>query len=217
MHQLSRLTALARDRRGIALIEFALIAPVFMVTLLLGLEIVMFALAQSQVSRVANSTADLAARYRASIDEADVQQLFLGARLSAEGIDFAEHGRLLLSSVTRNQSNDGHWIRWQRCEGALDAESALGDQGDGQSDTAIATVDGLMLNTGDNVMVAEAAFDYQPLIYSDALFDAIFGSRRITYRSSYMAREIALPSLTNTTNIPSSAWQTMANDCPASS
>jgi Flp pilus assembly pilin Flp len=217
VHQLIRLRRLARDARGIAMLEFALIAPVFLVTLLFGLEIVMFALAQSQVSRVANSTADLAARYRASIDEADVQQLFLGARLSAEGIDFAENGRLLLSSVTRNQSNDGHWIRWQRCEGALDEASTLGAQGDGQTGTAIATVDGLTLNTGDNIMVAEAIFDYQPFIYPEAVFDAIFGGRRITYRSSYMAREIALPTITNTTGIAASAWQTMANGCPASS
>lgn len=217
MHHLRRLRHLGRDASGVALMEFALIAPVFLVTLLFGLEIVMFALAQSQVSRIANSTADLAARYRASIDEADVQQLFLGARLSAEGIDFAEHGRLLLSSVTRNQSNNGHWIRWQRCEGELDEESELGEQGDGQSDTAIATVNGLTLNTGDNIMVAEAVFEYQPFIYPDALFDEIFGGRRITYRSSYMAREIALPTITNTTGIPSGSWQTMANDCPASS
>lgn len=217
MHHLTRLRRLGRDASGVAILEFALVAPIFLITLLFGLEIVMFALAQSQVSRVANSTADLAARYRASIDEADVQQLFLGARLSAEGIDFAENGRLLLSSVTRNQSSDGHWIRWQRCEGALDADSALGEQGDGQTGTAIATVDGLTLNAGDNIMVAEAVFDYQPLIYPDAVFDGIFGGRRIVYRSSYMAREIALPSLTNTTGIPSSSWQTMANDCPASS
>jgi len=217
VHQLGRLSRLHRDTGGVAILEFALIAPVFLVTLLFGLEIVMFALAQSQVSRIANSTADLAARYRASIDEADVQQLFLGARLSAEGIDFAEHGRLLLSSITRNQTNNGHWIRWQRCEGELDEDSGLGAQGDGQSDTAIATVNGLALNTGDNIMVAEAMFDYQPLIYPDAVFDGIFGSRRITYTSSYMAREIALPTITNTTGIASSSWQTMANGCPASS
>lgn len=217
MHQLKRLARLFADRRGVAMMEFALVAPIFLMTLLFGLEIVMFALAHSQVSRVANSTADLAARYRASIDEADVQQLFLGARLSAEGIDFAENGRLLLSSVTRNQTNNGHWIRWQRCEGDLDEESRLGEQGDGQSDTAIETVDGLTLNIGDNIMVAEAVFEYQPFIYPDALFDSIFGGRQIAYTSSYMAREIALPTITNTTGIPSSAWQTMANDCPASS
>jgi Flp pilus assembly pilin Flp len=217
VHRLKRLRRLHRDERGVAIMEFALVAPLFLTVLLFGLEIVMFALAHSQVSRIANSTADLAARYRASIDEADVQQLFLGARLSAEGIDFAEHGRLLLSSVTRNQSNNGHWIRWQRCEGALDEASALGEQGDGQSSSDVATVNGLTLNTGDNVMVAEAVFEYQPLIYPDAIFEEIFGGRRIVYTSSYMAREIALPTITNTTNIPSDAWQTMANDCPASS
>ena len=217
MHHLRGLRRITRDISGVAILEFALIAPVFLVTLLFGLEIVMFALAQSQVSRIANSTADLAARYRASIDEADVQQLFLGARLSAEGIDFAANGRLLLSSITRNQSNNGHWIRWQRCEGALDQNSELGRQGDGQTDTAIASVDGLTLNAGDNIMVAEAVFEYQPFIYPEAVFDGIFGSRRIAYRSAYMAREIALPTITNTTNIPSSSWQTMANGCPASS
>lgn len=217
MHPLTALARLRRDNRGVAMLEFALIAPVFVTTLLFGLEIVMFALAHAQVSRIANSTADLAARYRASIDEADVRQLFLGARLSAEGINFAENGRLLLSSITRNQTANGHWIRWQRCEGELDEESALGAQGDGQTGTAIETVNGMAINTGDNIMVAEAVFEYQPFIYPDALFETIFGGRKIVYTSSYMAREIALPTITNTTNIPSGSWQTMANDCPASS
>jgi Flp pilus assembly pilin Flp len=217
VHLLRRLRRLRRDDGGVAMMEFALMAPVFLTTLLFGLEIVMFTLAHSQVSRVANSTADLAARYRASIDEADVQQLFLGARLAAKGIDFSEHGRLLLSSLTPNQSSNGLWIRWQRCEGELDEDSELGEQGDGQNSADIATVNGLTLNTGDNVMVAEAVFEYQPLIYPDALFEEIFGGRKIVYTSSYMAREIALPTLTNTTNIPSSAWQTKANGCPASS
>ena len=97
------------------------------------------------------------------------------------------------------------------------ARLGFGEQGDGQTGTAIATVDGLTLNTGDNIMVAEAVFEYQPLIYPDAVFDTIFGGRRIVYSSSYMAREIALPTITNTTGIPAGSWQTMANDCPASS
>lgn len=204
---MTALDRLRSNQRGVALIEFAIGLPVFLTLVVCGLETVNLIMAHQQVSRIATSTADLAARYRAAIDEGDVKQLFLGAKLSAENIDFQQHGRLILSSVMRNTGNNGHWVRWQRCEGQLGAViSVIGPEDAGKTGTGSATsiptvkysaaTPGMTLNPGDNTMTAEATFEYQPLFVS-----GIHGLR-IRYAASFMARELALPSLTNSNNIP---------------
>lgn len=181
--------------------EFALMTPFFVTTLLYGLDTMWYVHAHQEVSRLATSTADLAARYRASIDEKDVKTLFLGAKLSTDGIDLLGKGRLILSSVTRNALNNGHWVRWQRCQGSLTNASQLGIQGAGALDTTVAKVAGMTLNAGDNVMYAEAYYKYQPLF-----FKQLFAKdTMIKYSATFMAREIALPSLTNVTNMANNA------------
>lgn len=197
------LRRLRRNRSGVAAVEFAIGLPMFTGLLLMGLETVNLIMAHQQVSRIAISTADLAARYRSSIDEADVKQLFLGARLSADSIDFKTHGRLILSSVMRNTPNTGHWVRWQRCDGALAAvASVIGTQDAGKNDATIGYIkyqtgdaSGMVLNPGDDVMAAEATYDYQPL------FLPTFAGIKIRYAASFIARELALPTITNTTNM----------------
>lgn len=203
MYQVTGLARLRSDRSGVALIEFALGLPVFLLLVLSGLETVNLIMTHQHISRIATSTADLAARYRAAIDENDVKQLFLGARLSAENIEFGQHGRLILSSVMRNAGNTGHWVRWQRCEGQLAVVSDIGAQNAGQAGSAIPTVKysaadatGMVLSPGDNVMTAEATYEYQPL------FARNFTGMRIRYAATFMARELALPTLTNLTNLP---------------
>ncbi len=177
--------------------EFALMLPFFVSTLLLGMDTIWYVHAHQEASRLATSTADLAARYRASLDEKDVKTLFLGARLSTDGVDFLGKGRLILSSVTRNAANNGHWVRWQRCQGSLVNVSQLGVENAGQLNSSVATVSGMTLNAGDNVMYAEVFYKYQPLFFT-ALYPK---DKLIKYTASFMAREIALPSLTNVTNL----------------
>src|SRR3546814_13154337 len=48
--------------------------------------------------------------------------------------DFRTHGRIILSSLERNDDG-GQWIHWQRCYGDLDVESSYGEAGDGEEGT----------------------------------------------------------------------------------
>lgn len=175
--------------------------PFFVTTLLYGLDTIWYAHAHREVSRMATSTADLAARYRASMDEQDVKSLFLGAKLSTDGLDILGKGRMILSSVTRNQANNGHWVRWQRCQGSLTNTSQLGAEDAGKTSTSVPKVAGMTLNAGDNVMYAEVFYKYQPLFFQQ-LFTQ---NTMIRYTASFMAREIAIPSLTNVTNMANGA------------
>ncbi len=204
------LLPLRRDESGVAFMEFAYALPFMMVTLLGGLELVHLALTHQQLSRIATSTADLAARFRSSIDETDVNTLFLGARLSATIDDFDDNGRIILSSVTRNPADNGHWIRWQRCEGnASVADSAIGAAGEGELDTSIPDVNGMVITSPNNVLVAEVTYSYTPWFFPItspilAKIAPVFVPRDISYTSAFIARELTLNSITNTTGLGSS-------------
>jgi hypothetical protein len=162
-------------------------------------------MAHLKVSNIAMMTADNAARVRDSIDEADVIQLMTGAKMTGTGIDFANNGRIILSSVEpntagRNGASTGQWIRWQRCTGAKRVDSAYGSQGTGQNDDSLQRV-GTAANpitaaAGTAVMVVEVSYDYQPLIPNSFL-----EGRTITYQSAFNVRQRTNQAITNTNNI----------------
>lgn len=106
-------------RSGLAFIEFAFALPVVLALGLLGLETANYAMSNLRVSNIAMLTADNAARVRDSIDEGDVIELMTGAKMSGSNIDFAQNGRIILTDLERHSTQNLQWVRWQRCDGAL--------------------------------------------------------------------------------------------------
>src|SRR5687768_7234406 len=86
--------AIARDRRGVAFVEFAMALPVLLTLSLVGLELTNYTMAHMRVSQLALGAADNASRVRDTIDESDVSEVFTGVQLAGAGIDFEEKGRL---------------------------------------------------------------------------------------------------------------------------
>jgi Flp pilus assembly protein TadG len=119
------LSALAGDASGLALIEFAMSLPVLLVLGLVGLETANYAMAHLRVSNIAMMTADNAARVRDVIDEGDIVELFTGAKMTGDNIGFAQNGRIILSDLEAG-AGTRQWIRWQRCDGALNVASSYG-------------------------------------------------------------------------------------------
>ncbi|WP_395612463.1 TadE/TadG family type IV pilus assembly protein [Allosphingosinicella sp.] len=115
--------ALGDCRSGVAFIEFAFALPVLLALGLLGLETANYAMANLRVSNIAMLTADNAARVRDSIDEADVVELFTGAKMSGSNINFAANGRIILTDLEPTSTGGKQWVRWQRCDGALNYAS----------------------------------------------------------------------------------------------
>jgi hypothetical protein len=117
--RLRRFAVSLRDcTSGLALTEFAISVPVLLTLGLFGLETANYAMAHLRVSNIAMMTADNAARIRDSIDEADVVELFTGAKMTGASINFAQNGRIILSDLEPGTGTN-QWIRWQRCDGAL--------------------------------------------------------------------------------------------------
>lgn len=120
-----RFASAMRDcRSGVAFVEFAFAMPVLLALGLFGLETANYAMANLRVSNIAMLTADNAARVRDSIDEADIVELFTGAKMSGTNISFAANGRIILSDLEPTTTGGKQWLRWQRCDGALNYTNA---------------------------------------------------------------------------------------------
>ena len=187
--RLARFAAELRDcTSGMALVEFAFALPVLLTLGLVGLETAHFAMAHLRVSNIAVLTADNAARIRDSIDEADVVELFVGAKMTGTNIGFAQNGRIVLSSVERNAAGTGQWIRWQRCDGARTFSSQYGTQGTGQSNASLpylgTAANPISAAAGTAVMVVEVSYAYQPIVPNSFL-----EGREIRYQSAFNVRQ----------------------------
>jgi Flp pilus assembly protein TadG len=117
-----------RDRSGLALIEFALSAPIMLLVGCYGVELANLAMVHMRVSQIALNLADNASRVGAysnlatqQLREVDVNDILQAARYQGKGIDLTVNGRITLSSLENvAQSYDTQpvqRIHWQRCIG----------------------------------------------------------------------------------------------------
>jgi Flp pilus assembly protein TadG len=200
MHEgaMTRLHALARrfcdDVRGLALIEFAISAPVLITLGLAGAEVTNMAVAVMRVNQISTAISDNVARVRDSIDESDVNEALLSAKFIGTGIAFNANGRVVVSSVEPNGKdapNNGQYIRWQRCTGALntvDSQPKYGTQGKGQSDSTLpymgSSTRQIVAGPGSALIFVEVTYRYQPLVSS-----RFFGTPTLRSESVYNVRE----------------------------
>ena len=197
---------LVEDTSGLAMLEFAFTAPVMLLIGMAGMETANLAVAHLQVSQIAMLVADNASRVRESIDEADIREIFTGADLTGDAIDFSPNARIILSNLEvngRSGSSAGQWIRWQRCYGGNTSYgSSYGSENDGRYDSSLAagigpTGNKIKASPSTAVNFAEVVYDYKPLIS-----DRFFGDTVIRYESAFVARERDDHALKNASSIP---------------
>jgi Flp pilus assembly protein TadG len=190
---------------GLAVVEFALTAPVMIVLITYGLEAANIAISRVRIQTMTSGAADNASRIRDSIDETDITELLTGAKAVGSNLEFATRGRLIISSVERNAANDGLEIVWQRCDGAKNYVSSVGIQGKGKTDNTLPTVgytkgDGTIVNVspkaGTVIIFVETAYDYK------ALFgDYLYGAQTFKDYRAYIVRQRSNNTPTNSTAI----------------
>lgn len=121
---------LRADRRGLALLEFALTLPLVLAVGGWGIELSSLALCNLRVSQYALNLADNASRVGldqaagvTNMRETDANDALQGARLEGASINLTTNGRITLTSLENvQQSYDSarvQRVHWQRCLGVM--------------------------------------------------------------------------------------------------
>ncbi len=198
------LRALRRDRSGVAMIEFALALLFLLPIALTGIEVANLAVVTLRLNQLAMMVADNVARYRGSIDEAQVDEVMTGVAFAGSGIDFGQQGRVIVSTVESNGQTGtqaGYKITWQRCFGAKNVASSYGLEGDGATDATLAAGIGPATNKVkpvDNsaLIFAELRYTYKPIVGM-----GFMAPKELTSLQSFTVRDRSAQELSNTTSM----------------
>ena len=166
--------ALAADRSGLALLEFAFTLPIVLLMTLGGAELANYTTTRMRVSQLALHIADNAARMgdgpqmaAKTITETDIGDIFIGGNLQSGGLKLKERGRVILSDlepVANPNTTNTFKIGWQRCYGDKTHPSTYGAAGD--TDLAGIGPPGQLVTAQDDnaTMFVEVYYEYKPLV-----------------------------------------------------
>ncbi|MEJ6008995.1 TadE/TadG family type IV pilus assembly protein [Novosphingobium aquae] len=179
------------SERGVAAVEFAIIAPILLTSLLYGGEMAWYMMVQLRVSQVTLQVADNASRIGDSstltnrkIYEGDINDVMMGANLDGGStLNLLSNGRVIISSLEVNTSNQ-QFIKWQRCKGAKNVPSSYGIQGDIKTGGIGPTGQEVTAPTSDAVIFVEVIYDYKPLISG-----ALFSNKTIKSTAAFNVRD----------------------------
>jgi Flp pilus assembly protein TadG len=206
--------SIRRDRSGMALVEFAMAAPIFLALGMSAVEVANFSVVSMRVSQLGMNVADnisragvLSSGSTQQLLESHVEDTFEGARIQGSPIDFRGRGRVIVSSLQRNATN-GQWIAWQRCYGQGNFTSSFGIAGTGRTVNTFtgmgpagdqitapgsgAVPSAITSTTSTGVIFVEIAYSYKPIIDPVASTMQYFGLRldnqTIRYKQAFIVR-----------------------------
>lgn len=185
------LRKLISNRSGVAMIEFALGAPLLLTAGLWGTETANLALTHMKINQLAAQIADNASRISDQsalqthrVYEGDINDVFYGAQLQSGKLDLFRYGRVIISSLEIRPSGGDQFIHWQRCRGAKQAASSYGVENQNLANGMGPVGEEVVTQPDDAVIFVEIQYDYQPLIS-----DSLIGSDTISAIASFTVRD----------------------------
>ena len=216
---LSRIAAsgrhLARDRSGVAMLEFAFSLPLVLGAGMYGAETANLALVNMRISQIALNLADDASRVGVTplateqLREIDMNDVLQAARYQGSALNLTTNGRIIVSSLENVQQNYDaspvQRIHWQRCLGLKGQAASDAAYNSSYGTTApTAGIDNTQANAGtpqplgmgdvgspvsapggSGVVFVEINYNYKPLI-SNYLVGT---TSRIHYIASFIVRD----------------------------
>lgn len=173
---------------GIAIVEFALILPVLLTAFYGCIEITRYILIAQKVEKLAHSVADVTAQSK-TVTNASMNQILAATSNIMDPFVFnGPNGRVMISSLYRAAGAANATVNWRYSGGGtLVATSQIGAVG------ATPTMPGgFTFAERDNVIAAEAFFQFSPLITT-----RFFGTTTI-YRSAFYKPRLGLLTATPT-------------------
>lgn len=192
--RLPQLKHLYKAQSGVALMEFALVLPLFLLAGLYGVDVAYQASAQQKISHVALNAADNASRIGQgnntnvvpTLNATEVYAILVGALRQGKSIDLEKNGRVFISSLEENPANQEQYIHWQRCIGDLNVTSAYGKaeerplpNGMGKPGKEIKAPSGYA------VMYAEVYYEYKSLFGSLFMTEPV----RMKQEAAFLVRD----------------------------
>lgn len=172
---------ISADRRGLAFIEFALVAPFILLIIFGGIELTRFMLIVQKVDKTAYAMADLTAQYtpatparnsgEISVDEMN-NVVFRQFAALMSPYEAPVNGSIIISSIRRER--DDVRIKWQIASaGYSDAESISAVSGltpAGVNSNGAALRDRVATFTGDTAIEMSNMLGYENMIVSEVFF-----------------------------------------------
>ncbi len=170
------LRKIVKDTAGLALIEFALILPIFITFGVVGLEFTNLVLTKQKTERLASTMADQVAGNQVQPNERQIKDLFSAVELVAAPYSIAPKGNVAVTAVVGIVDTDDdevqNKIAWQRCLTSNANKSAIGEQWSGSNDIAqgpqVTLPNNIELAQNQMVIVAEVFYPYEPIV-ADAI------------------------------------------------
>jgi Flp pilus assembly protein TadG len=196
--------ALARDVRGMALVEFAYTLPLFIGFGLVGLEFTNVVLAHQKTERIAATLADLVAANQVPPNERQIGDMFEAVPEIARPFGFGAEGNVVITAVIglEDPSEGGvrNKVAWQRCLRRGSYQSRIGRQWSGSTDIldgpSVNLPGALALDQNQMVIVAEVFFPYRPVMGA-ALVEGILPDNNVfTEVSTFRTRGQAIMNVT---------------------
>lgn len=187
-----RAGGLGGDRRGIAALEMALIAPILLLLITATVDLVRFANTVLTLNRAAANVSDIATQFdtlRAGMTVVkgnEVGVLFLAAAEVARPLDLMTSGSVIVTSVAN--MGVGSRVMWQQRVGT--AASRVGVPGGIPALPA-----GFVQDSGDNAIFTEIVFPFTPYLLSGPWLGAGGGVTVLYARAVYQPRLGTLTSL----------------------
>lgn len=162
---------LRTDRRGVSIVEFALMLPLLMLIGAGGIELINYLLASQKIERIASVTADNISRNTLAPSERSFIDTFKAIDEIAEPFELKDEGRVIMTGVIGVPKDGGivGKVVWQRCAGNLagivstiGAEAADPLKWAEGEDANLPN--GISILQNQLVVVSEVAYRYQPLI-----------------------------------------------------
>jgi Flp pilus assembly pilin Flp len=149
----------ARDERGVAGVEFAVMLPAIFIMFLGVVEISNFVMVNQRTEKMAHNLADLIAQSD-GITTTQINTIMDASSEIMKPFEFGPRGHVIITSVHRNAGQQPR-VAWQyEGGGDLDeVESNFGSTGFGS-----VLPSGFTLNERETVIIAEVFYDHRSLI-----------------------------------------------------
>lgn len=168
-----RATSIGNDRKGVAVVEFAITLP-FVVLITMGAaELTNYTTTKMRVSQLALMVADNASRIgtgtvlsNKTISEKQINDLLTGAGLQAGKLNIFANGRIIIRSLQPAATSTKYVVKWDRCRG-MKSYTATTYPSAGTTERNISGNPFRVTPPSNGaVMFVEITYNYQPIIGS---------------------------------------------------